>query len=117
MKAPTVAASRLLIWLVGDEKSALELSRGFDSFAQFMHDKNCCVHISVLDSSSSDLPEESADVVVAVPTLATWSRLRHSSAIGQPPLRSRAWPWGLSCLNDQHRERVEQANRCLTCFG
>ena len=61
----------------------------------------------------SPLPSETAQVVLAVPSLSTWSRLRHSSEVGQPPLRSMEWPWGLPELSEKSREDVEKSNRCL----
>ena len=35
------------------------------------------------------------DKVCLLPSASTWSRLRHSDADGQPPLRTRAFPLGL----------------------
>ena len=107
-----MVADRLVIWSDGDTVTVLDVSRGLKSYLAQQHALNLPVQFFALNSSS-DLPEEPADVIVAIPTLATWSRLRHSSAIGQQPLRSKAWPWGLPVLDEKYREKVEQANRCL----
>ena len=53
----------------------------------------------------------SAEAVYLTPPAATWSRLRSSNTQGQPPLRSRSEPSGLSSLNPQQLERVRQFNR------
>ena len=41
----------------------------------------------------------------------TWSRARHSSAPGEPPLRSRARPLGVSGLDTNTRDKVQQSDR------
>ena len=60
-----------------------------------------------------DVPSAVPNLVIAVPSLTTWSRLRHNSRVGQQPVRSMAWPWGLPTLGTVDREKVEEANRCL----
>ena len=45
------------------------------------------------------------------PPASTWSRIRHSSSSGQPPLRTRGSPTGLSHLSPQLQLRVEESNR------
>ena len=46
-----------------------------------------------------------------VPPASTWSRIRHSSSTGQPPLRTRGSPAGLSHLSPQLQLKVEESNR------
>ena len=70
MKAPHMVADRLVIWLVGDTVTVLDVSRGLETYLAQQHALNLPVQFFALNSSS-DLPEEPADVIVAVPTLAT----------------------------------------------
>ena len=44
------------------------------------------------------------------PPAATWSRLRSTTTSGQPPLRSRAEPLGLSSLNPNGSDKVIESN-------
>ena len=53
------------------------------------------------------------DMVHIVPSAATWSRSRHSQHSGQPPLRSRSSPLGLSSLSRAETIKVNMANRAL----
>ena len=46
-----------------------------------------------------------------VPPASTWSRIRHSSTSGQPPLRTRERQTGLSHLSPQLQLKVEESNR------
>ena len=50
------------------------------------------------------------EAVYLAPPAATWSRLRSSSTEGQPPLRSREEPLGLSSLNPEESDKVRQSN-------
>ena len=45
-----------------------------------------------------------------VPPAATWSRVRHSSVPGQPPLRTRQQPLGASGLAPSQQQKVSQSN-------
>ena len=47
--------------------------------------------------------------VYLAPSASTWSRVRHCSSPGQPPLRSRSEPLGSSRLHPPARERVDSA--------
>ena len=53
------------------------------------------------------------DMVHIVPSASTWSRARHSGHSGQPPLRSRLCPLGLSSLSPDESEKINEANRTL----
>ena len=53
------------------------------------------------------------DMVHIVPSAATWSRSRHSAHSGQPPLRSRSSPLGLSSLSPDETQKINKANRAL----
>ena len=53
------------------------------------------------------------DMVHIVPSAATWSRSRHSEHSGQPPLRSRSSPLGLSSLSPAETVKINMANRAL----
>ena len=53
------------------------------------------------------------DMVHIVPSAATWSRSRHSQHSGQPPLRSRSSPLGLSSLSPAETAKINMANRAL----
>ena len=53
------------------------------------------------------------DMVHIVPSAATWSRSRHSGHSGQPPLRSRSSPLGLSSLSPAETVKINMANRAL----
>ena len=53
------------------------------------------------------------DMVHIVPSAATWSRSRHSRHSGQPPLRSRSSPLGLSSLSPAETVKINMANRAL----
>ena len=53
------------------------------------------------------------DMVHIVPSAATWSRSRHSQHSGQPPLRSRSSPLGLSSLSPAETVKINMANRAL----
>ena len=53
------------------------------------------------------------DMVHIVPSAATWSRSRHSTHSGQPPLRSRSSPLGLPSLSPDESEQINKANRAL----
>ena len=53
------------------------------------------------------------DMVHIVPSASTWSRSRHSEHSGQPPLRSRSSPLGLSSLSPDETEKINEANRAL----
>ena len=44
------------------------------------------------------------------PSASTWSRVRHCSSSGQPPLRSRSEPLGLSGQHPAAQEKVNAAN-------
>ena len=48
-----------------------------------------------------------------MPPAAAWSRSRHSGLPGQPPLRSRTAPLGLSALSPFEDEKVRSANLVL----
>ena len=51
------------------------------------------------------------DMIHIVPSASTWSRSRHSEHSGQPPLRSRSYPLGLSSLSPVETENINEANR------
>ena len=53
------------------------------------------------------------DMVHIVPSASTWSRSRHSEHSGQPPLRSRSSPLGLSSLSPDETQKINEANRAL----
>ena len=53
------------------------------------------------------------DTIHIVPSASTWSRSRHSGLPGQPPLRSRSSPLGLSSLSPEETEKIHSANRVL----
>ena len=53
------------------------------------------------------------DMVHIVPSAATCSRSRHSEHSGQPPLRSRSSPLGLSSLSPDETQKINKANRAL----
>ena len=53
------------------------------------------------------------DKVHIVPSGSTWSRSRHSEHSGQPPLRSRSSPLGLSSLSPNESQKINEANRAL----
>ena len=53
------------------------------------------------------------DLVCLLPSASTWSRLRHSDAAGQPPLRTRAFPLGLSNLAPPSLQKIRSDNRIL----
>ena len=53
------------------------------------------------------------DTIHIIPSAATWSRSRHSGLLGQPPLRSRSAPLGLSSLTPADDEKVRSANLIL----
>ena len=53
------------------------------------------------------------DMIHIVPSAATWSRSRHSQHSGQPPLRSRSSPLGLSSLSPAETVKINMANRAL----
>ena len=53
------------------------------------------------------------DMVHIVPSAATWSRSRHSQHSGQPPLRSRSSPLGLTSLSPDETQKINKANRAL----
>ena len=53
------------------------------------------------------------DMIHIVPSAATWSRSRHSQHSGQPPLRSRSSPLGLSSLSPSETVKINMANRAL----
>ena len=50
------------------------------------------------------------DFIHMIPPANTWSRSRHSGLPGQPPLRSRSAPLGLSSLSPTQDEKVRSAN-------
>ena len=54
------------------------------------------------------------DMVHNVPSASTWSRSRHSEQSGQPPLRSRSSPLGLSSLSPAE---TEKSQRSQSSFG
>ena len=47
------------------------------------------------------------------PSASTWFRSRHSGLPGQPPLRSRSSPLGLSSLSPEETAKILSANRAL----
>ena len=51
--------------------------------------------------------------VFFLPPAATWSRLRNSEVPGQPPLRSRQCPLGLTTLSPESRSKVRVSNFSL----
>ena len=53
------------------------------------------------------------DMIHIVPSAATWSRSRHSLHSGQPPLRSRSSPLGLSSVSPAETAKINMANRAL----
>ena len=103
--------NHLCIWVVGDPRATLELSRGLSEGAARVN-LNSIVHIACVDQGKQPL-DGIPVAVIAVPSLRTWSRLRHGSRKGPPPLRNSAWPWGVPSLTGVFREEVEEANRCL----
>ena len=50
------------------------------------------------------------DSIHILPPAATWARFRQSGIPGQPPLRSRSAPLGLSSLSPTQDEKVRSAN-------
>ena len=64
------------------------------------------VVLDLLEPVRAGLCEE----VYLAPPAATWSRLRSATASGQPPLRSRAEPLGLSSLNPNESDKVRESN-------
>ena len=53
------------------------------------------------------------DMIHIVPSASTWSRSRHSGLPGQPPLRSRSSPLGVSSLSPEETEKIHSVNRVL----
>ena len=111
MKGLPGAPVQLTVWLAGDAETVLELLRSID-MNLVQHDLNSFVHICrVLERTP--FPNNVPDYALVVPSVLTWSRLRHFSMSGQPPLRSAAWPWGLPTLTGEYREQVEATNGCV----
>ncbi len=48
--------------------------------------------------------------MLSVPSTSTWSRSRHRSSSGPPPLRNAAWPWGFPWLEGKPRQAVDASN-------
>ena len=53
------------------------------------------------------------DMIPIVLSASTWSRSRHSGLPGQPLLRSRSSPLGLSSLSPEETEKIHSANMVL----
>ena len=52
-------------------------------------------------------------MLVMAPSAATWSRLRNSTSPSQPPLRTRAYPHGVTSADVRALDQLKQANREL----
>ena len=78
------------------ELTYLDLSPTLDFFAIF--------------SSLDRLRSGSFAGVYIAPQASTWSRVRHSSVPGQPPLRSRQHPLGFQELHPEAQDKTLQAN-------
>ncbi len=89
------------VWLAGDLASCQEIASALtglgatEVFTSVRHDA---------------LPEGSVAAACGVLTTSTWSRLRHASMEGPPPVRNSSWPWGLPWLTDGDRREVEKSN-------
>ena len=57
------------------------------------------------------------DLVCLLPSAATWSRVRHSESSGQPPLRTRAFPLGLSSLAPLALQKVRTDNLIIEAIS
>ena len=75
-------------------------------FFPLQHEADFLVMLDLLDRVRAGFFE----AVYLAPPAATWSRLRSSSTEGQPSLRSRAEPLGLSSLNPEESDKVRQSN-------
>ncbi len=98
----------LVIWTVGEAAIATELR---DWFAQTpaaiaSHSEFRVHHLA----NDQEWPDGEVDIVMGCLTTSTWSRARHVTPKGPPPLRSSDWPWGFPWLSAAHRETVEEAN-------
>ena len=51
--------------------------------------------------------------VLVLPPASTWSRARHFGRGGQPPVRSRAQPWGITDTTDNRHAQVVHDNRSV----
>ena len=51
--------------------------------------------------------------VLVLPPASTWSRARHFGPGGQPPVRSRAQPWGITDTTDSRHVKVVHDNRSV----
>ena len=69
--------------------------------------------IDLLDHIKADL----LDLVFLLPSASTWSRLRHSDAAGQPPLRTRAFPLRLRQLAPPAHQKVHTGNETLEAIS
>ncbi len=64
---------------------------------------------TVLDTLAP-IPEGIPTAVIAVPSITTWARGRHSCPLGPKPLRDTQWPWGLPWLAPREQEQTDMAN-------
>ena len=76
-------------------------------YYSLVHVADFLLLLNLLDRVKSGLFE----AVYLAPPATTWSRLLNASTKGQPPLRSRSQPLGLSTLNSSELQKVEQSNR------
>ncbi len=120
---PQTAAPSLVIWTVGEAGLAAELRGKLTEAIKGAHASLEFVvrHLTNVD----DLPDEQVNVVIGAIATRTWSRSRHVSPKGPPPLRSADWPWGFPWLSPSHRAVVDDSNSQLkavlhvladTCF-
>ncbi len=109
---PEAVAPNLIIWTVGEAGLAAELQEGL---TEVIATSRARLEFQVRHlTKEEDPPSGDVHIVIASVATRTWSRARHVTPKGPPPLRSADWPWGFPWLSSSHRAVVEEANSQLT---
>ncbi len=109
---PAAAPPRLIIWTVGEARLEAELQEWFTNILANFHAR---LEFQVRHlTKEEDPPSGDVHIVIGAVATRTWSRARHVTPKGPPPLRSADWPWGFPWLSSSHRAVVEEANSQLT---
>ncbi len=112
MKGSISGEAVIRTWYVGCHSSGLDVKAAVHNIlASVPRGAECPVHWEYFQiTSETELRGALPHVFIFVPTTATWSRARHASDHGPPPLRSRNWPWGVPSVFGENRRSLEAAN-------
>ena len=116
MKAQTVADRQLVFLVAGRDPSVPEWREELESLAKERSLSANAVEFKDMQAAAQwmkDLPKGQLHILILVPALQTWARLPYLNKLGQPPVRSAEFIWGLpqEQHDNQRFETTTESNR------